>query len=215
MDKPALNWRIILQISRCVWRSALFGSSFGSGIVSARCRLLVPLLIDFGLMLFVVWGLPIPSVRMLFPSRCCRCCCDCIAASNDVIAAAVAASDPTTWSNLGRLLVPTICAVVEENDDDNCCPVAVEIDGVLIIVGNSSMPPRFVDCFFAPIVDDEIDPFIKTLFTLIDAVVVGPFLIELGWKRQDDAGFNWVFATARTEISVLSSELSSTKVSNN
>ena len=110
--------------------------------------------------------------------------------------------------------MPTICAIVEENDDDNCCPVVVEIDGVLMVVGNNSEPPHFVGCFFAPIVDDEIDPFIKTLFTLVDAVFIDPFPKELGRKRLDDAGFNWLFATARTEISVLSSELSSTKVSN-
>ena len=111
--------------------------------------------------------------------------------------------------------MPAICAVVEESDDDDCCPVVVEVDIVVVVVGNSSVAPRFVGCFFAPIVDDEIDPFIKTLFTLVDTVFVGPFLMELGRKRLDDAGFNWLFVTARTEISVLSSELSSTKVSNN
>ena len=211
MDTLAVNCRMQWQISRCVWRNASFGGSLGSGTVPARCWLLGPLLIDFGLMLFVFMGLPIPSVWMLFPSRCCRCCCDCIATSNGVIAV----DDPTTWSNLGRLLVPAICAVVEKSDNDDCWPVVVEVDIVVVFVENSSVAPRFVGCFFAPTVDDEIDPFIKTLFTLVDAVFVGPFLMELGRKRLDDAGFNWLFVTARTEISVLSSELSSTKVPNN
>ena len=105
--------------------------------------------------------------------------------------------------------MPAICTVVEKSDNDDCCPAVVEVD---IVVGNSSVAPRFVGCFFAPIVDDEIDPFINTLF---NAVFVGPFLMELGRKRLDDAGFNWLFVSARTEISVLSSELSSTKFYDN
>ena len=204
MDTLAVNWRMHWQISRCARRIASFGGSRGSDTVRLGPPLVI--IIDLGLMLFVVGGFPLPfPFWMLLFWCCCRCWCVRIATSNAVIAVTEADDDdPTCWSNLGRLLVP----VIEENDDDDCCccPVAV---------GNSSVAPRFVGCFFAPIVDEEIDPFIRTLFPFSDAIVVGPFPMEFGWKRLDGAGFARLFATAGSEHSLLSSELSSTKVSNN